>query len=294
MKKLIILTAISLAAISCNQEAKENKGKKDKADSKLVRMLDSASSLQNYDLAAERSDRIYLPNELKEISGIAVNSNGRLFAHNDESSMIYEIDMSSGSIIKRFSAGKPARKDDFEDIEIVNGRFYLVNNKGDLLSFNEETDGAYAEIEILKTPLSHSYDVEGLCYDPETNSLLLACKGFSGDQAYDGKSVFTFSLSEKKMSDKARFRIAREKTGKGFAPSGISRNPVTGSFYVISAAGNSVAEVSKDGTILGTAVLSPRVHEQPEGIAFLPDGTLLIANEGKSGKGYMLIYKPKK
>ncbi len=263
---------------------------KEKGKNKLTELPDSLSSLKSYSISSESKTVIKLPNELKEISGLASTPEGRLFVHNDESAIIYELNPTDGSIIKKFAAGRPALKDDFEDIEFAEGTFYLVNSKGDIIEFRESGNGEYSEYKKYNTLLSSSYDVEGLCYDIETNSLLLACKGFSGSQATNDKSVFSFSLKEKKLTKVPRFTIKSEQAGKRFAPSGIRRNPVTGTFYLISAAGNSIIEVSKNGELIDRQELSPNNHEQPEGITFMPDNSMLIANEGKSSSGYIVRY----
>ncbi len=286
---IVVIISLVLVTLSCGSKEKDKNKSEDKK-STSINLDDSLTSLSRYDLAATDPKLIPLSNELKEISGIVSTPDGRLFAHNDESSMVYEISSADGSIVKRFAAGKPALKDDFEDIEYVAGTFYMVNSKGDIIEFKEAGDQEYSDIIKRKTPLTGSYDVEGLCYDEATNSLLLACKGFSGEKGSDDKAVFPFSLADKKLSDKPRFVISSGEVGKDFNPSGIRKNPLTGTFYLISSTGNSIIEISKDGKLLGKKKLHGKIHEQPEGITFLPDNSLLISNEGKSGKGYIVIY----
>ena len=50
--------------------------------------------------------RWLLPPELAEISGLALTPDGRLFAHNDETARITEIDYRRGTVIKHFSVGR--------------------------------------------------------------------------------------------------------------------------------------------------------------------------------------------
>src|SRR5262245_54963359 len=47
--------------------------------------------------------QIQLPQRLREISGLAVTPDGRLFAHGDERAALYEIDPERGRILKSFS-----------------------------------------------------------------------------------------------------------------------------------------------------------------------------------------------
>lgn len=287
--RIAIIIALVMVSINCGSREKAKNNKEDKNKSSSV-ISDSLSSFGKYDLAMKNPTILRLPNELKEISGIISTPDGRLFAHQDESSIIYELNKTDGNVVKRFAMGKPAVRGDFEDIAFVSGTFYLVNSKGDIYEFNESGDGGYSDFIKYETSLSSSYDVEGLCYDDETNSLLLACKGFSGEQGSNDKSVFSFSLVDKRLSDKPRFVISSNEVGKDFSPSGIRKNPVTDTFYLISSTGNSIIELSKDGKLIGKSKLNGKIHEQPEGITFLPDNSLLISNEGKSGKGYIVIY----
>lgn len=272
---------------------KGEKEKKQSMSKKGDTLIDSNSSLTKYDFKSNEVQAISLPNELKEISGIAVSNDGRLFANQDESAMVYEIDPATGAVIKRFSVGAPALKGDFEDIEIAGNKFFLVSSKGDIYEFSEAQDGQSAEYKLYETPLSHSYDVEGLCFDPVSNSLLLACKGYPGEDITGAKSIYRFDLTEHKLIGKPHFVIDQSVAGKNFDPSGIIRNPSTGSFYVISSTGNAIVELSDEGKIIGKAVLPSKVHEQPEGVAFFDGGTLLISNEGRSGKGYIIKYTSK-
>ena len=68
----------------------------------------SESVLAHYDLDAPRRDRWELPKELNEISGLAVDSEGRLFAHDDERAIIYQLDPATHRVVKRFAFGRPA------------------------------------------------------------------------------------------------------------------------------------------------------------------------------------------
>src|SRR4030095_13496599 len=115
--------------------------------------------------------------------------------------------MANGNIIKRFSLGEFPVKEDFEDITFANGKFYLLKSTGDIYEFEEGEDNGRVEYKIYKTELNHANDVEGLCYDPETNSLLLACKGASGTGDNEDKAIYSFTLNDKKLNNNPRFLI---------------------------------------------------------------------------------------
>jgi uncharacterized protein YjiK len=268
-------------------------------------------TIDTYIFNQDIRETIKLPNKLQELSGLAMTSDGRLFGHNDEKADIHQIDLQNGKTIKTFYVGKKTLHDDFEDLTIVNQTFYMVSAGGDVYKFEEGDDGHHVPYKKYKTKLNSRNDVEGLCYDPETDALLLACKGDPG-KGYKGKrAVYAFSLSEKTLQKKPRFLISIEDIYKDtksdlkekiadfflltenlFAPSGIERHPVTGHFFILSAQGRILIEISSEGKILGRCLLDKKLHSQPESITFTPDLNLLIGDEGGKGKARITKYRP--
>jgi len=252
-----------------------------------------------------------LPKKLKELSGLTMTLDGRLFGHNDERADIYQIDQSTGSIIKSFSVGEKILKKDFEGIAIVDDLFYLVTSSGEIYEFSEGEDKSSVSYKKYKTKLTSKNDVEGLCYDPDTGSLLLACKGYPG-KGYDGKrAVYSFFLSDKRLMKKPRFLISIEEVNKmtdsdlaqklgdfflltenKFAPSGIEKHPENDSFYILSSHGSMIIEISTKGKIIGKILLDKKHHNQPEGITFSKNRSLLIGDEGGNGKAKITTYPP--
>ncbi len=57
-----------------------------------------------------------LPKALKEISGLALTQDERLFAIEDESANVFELDYDQGRLIKRFAVSDPVLRGDFEGI----------------------------------------------------------------------------------------------------------------------------------------------------------------------------------
>ncbi|MDQ3194633.1 MAG: SdiA-regulated domain-containing protein, partial [Bacteroidota bacterium] len=286
-KFLIGLTFGSMILISActkNQTKKNNSSNQKKVNEFTN---DSGTELSHYDLASVNPDILQLPKDLKEISGMTMTPDGKLFAQQDESAIIYQIDLTNGNIIKKFGLGDFILKEDFEDIAYANNKFYMLKSSGDIYEFSEVNDKETADFKTFKTELNHTNDVEGLCFDPETNSLLLACKGVSGTGDNEDKAIYSFSLDNMTLNKTPRFILPLSDIKKMFNPSGIQRNPKTGSFFIISANGNEIIEISKEGSILGKHSLPQSVHIQPEGIVFARNSDLLISNEGKPGKGYI-------
>ncbi len=275
--------------------------------------LDAADlSVGDYDFS-KPGLRMKLSPELDEISGIVFDARGRLFAHNDEEGAIFELDPATGRIVSRFFIyekrwfGNDPLMADFEDISIAKDVFYLVTSSGVVYSFPEGRDGERVEATRHETFLNDLYDVEGLCYDPSTGALLLACKenpsGLSVKELLFGgkgtslgrKPVYSFSLETMSLERKPRFMIngdSLKATGKGkpFKPSAIARHPGNGNFLVLSATARMLVETDRSGRVLAAVRLPKKDHPQPEGLAFSSGGDLFISNEGNGKRGLLLRY----
>ena len=254
-----------------------------------------ASWLSRYNVQAKHPKQFTLPGKIKEASGLATSADGRLFCHDDERGVVYQLDYAQGKIVKQFSIGNFGVQEDFEGIAMKKDTLFLVTAGGQIFQFREGKEGDRMVFTLYRTPLSSRNDVEGLEYDPERNSLLLACKGSPG-KGYSGtKAVYEFSLSTRRMNKQPRFLIpldavAKKSRNGQFHPSGIAKHPASGTFFIISADGASIIELARDGTLLAQAEIPRKVNSQPEGIAFAPDLTLILCNDGQGGKGTLTLY----
>jgi uncharacterized protein YjiK len=253
--------------------------------------------MSRYDLSAPPTFRLKLTGKLKEISGLCVANNGQLLAHDDESGIVYFLSASTGQVMKRFSLGSGFLEEDFEGIAIKKDTIFLVTSDGRILEFLEAGDKGHASFRLYRTGLREKNDVEGLEYDPETNCLLLACKGDPG-KGYGGrKAVYAFSLSTRTLEKEPRFLIPVDqsdmRSGKReFHPSGIARHPDSGAFFLVSANGEAVIEIDRTGRILSRSYLPGKIFPQPEGIAFGSDLSMFICNDGQGDDGSLVVYRP--
>ena len=79
---------------------------------------------------------------------------------------------------------------------------------------------------------------------------------------------------------------------KDFFPSAITKHPITGNYFLVSAKNKNVlVEIDKTGKVLGIAKLKEKLHRQPEGITFLEDNSLLISDEAAGKKPTLTKYK---
>ncbi len=295
MTHLIFLISVAIAAVACNQKQKDVPPPVERpaADSNVAPQVEGW--LDKYDLSNKAAMVVKLPKKVNEASGLAVTSDGRLFTHDDERGVVYQIDYQSGEAIKKFFVGTLTAHADFEGIATAGDRFFMVTSGGNLFAFKEGDDDERVKYDLYRTPLTESNDIEGLEYDAQANALLLACKKYPGKGLKGCKAVYAVPLETMKMEKQPRLLIpleaVSEKSRKGnFNPSGIALHPRSGTFFIISADGETIIEMTREGSVLSQRELSKKINPQPEGIAFAPDHSLLICNDGQGKTGYLVTY----
>ncbi len=259
---------------------------------------DPVSWLSRYDLSTP-TKKFTLHDNISEASGLATTPDGRLLTHDDEKGVVYQLDYTTGKIAKRFSIGSAFLEEDFEGIAIKKDTVFLVASNGNIFEFQEGQNGDRKKFQLYRTTLSTKNDVEGLEYDPVTDCLLLLCKGNPGKGYSDRKAIYAFSLKTKKLEENPRMLLSMKEmqnagVPKDFHPSGIVRHPQSDTFFIISAAAGAIIEVDRTGKLLAHAKLSRKPNRHPEGIAFAPDLSMLICNDGQGGDGTLTVYGVRK
>ena len=262
----------------------------------LVAATQAPSTLtERYDLE-NRSARVSLPHRLDEASGLAVTEDGRVFSHGDEHAVIYEVDPAEGTVLKRFALGVPVLPGDFEGIAVAGDRFFLISSQGLLLEFREGDAEESVAFRGVDTGLMSRCEVEGLAFESATQSLLAACKTVPRrDRGFI--VIYRIRLSDLTVAaEPIRVSLADLETvglAPRFAPSGIEVDPATGSLILISAREETIVEITPSGQLLSGFHLGSKRHPQAEGIGFLPDGTLLLADERRSNRAHITAYAPR-
>lgn len=243
-------------------------------------------------LFAAEADRMWrLPNRLRELSGLAVAPDGRLFGHDDERAIIYELDIARGGIVKTFTLGEPPLVGDFEGLAITpNGEFWLTTSQGQAHRFREGDDGALVAHEVFDTGLSDICEVEGLAYTP-TDGLIFACKHNAARAMRNTIALYAWrpdaalhlwrSLPEAEVSARAGV--------EHFRPSSLDIDTRTGRLVLLSARDPALAELSPDGVLLSARALGS-AHVQAEGLAVLADGALAVADEAGDARALLSRY----
>lgn len=256
-------------------------------------------ALGEYALGRHDGGSVELPRRLTEISGLAISQDGRLWAHDDERATLFEVDPESGEILQSFSLGDPAVSGDFEGIATIGDRLFLVTSEGELYEFRAPAAGTADGVAVRFTRhdglRKRNCEVEGLDHDASTNTLLLACKTTSGRALRNRLVVFGFSLDRMTALDQPIFAapldfLKRFDLDEELSPSGVALHPIAKTVFILAARQNLVVELARDGTPLGARELSGQNHRQAEGIVFLPDGTLIIVDEGGSDHAKLTRY----
>jgi uncharacterized protein YjiK len=264
-------------------------------------LLLSAAPLEaqkvSYDLAGAPAWRAELPPELSEISGLAFTEDGRLLAHGDEQALIYEFDVRQRELSRRFGLAGPAGllTDDFEDIEVVGERVFLVTSDARIYETRMARDGATTEARRRTRGLGGGCEVEGMTWDEPSRSLLLLCKSTKSERWKDHVVVLAVSPGSWRFEPKPRMLVPearlRAVTGaKSFNGSAIVRHPRTGTYIMVAGPQRIYAEVSAAGEVLAGGPLQKARHRQPEGIAVAPDLTLLISDEAAGDRATITAY----
>jgi uncharacterized protein YjiK len=253
------------------------------------------SLLDSYDFSPDAGIEEKLPNVLAEVSGLATTPDGRLFAHNDERATIFEVDPASGELIKAFSVGLTGIPGDFEGIAISGERFFLSTSDGQILEFREGTAGSTVRYRAYDLGLGNLCEMEGLAVDEVGDALLLPCKTPRRKDLKDHLVVLSVSLTSMKLDPRPLIAIPLEDLdvrglGDKFHPSSIEVHPQSRSLILVAAREEALVELSFSGEILGIRELKRKKHPQPEGLAFLPDGSLILADEGQGKKGTLTRY----
>lgn len=255
------------------------------------------ASLDSYDFEDERASRWKLPGRLSEVSGLAVDDNDRLFAHEDERGIVYEIDVTEGRVVKEFSLGRRPVRGDFEGIAVAGDRLFMVVSGGRLYEFAEGEDDGWVDYNTYGTGLDPRSEVEGLAYEPSDRTLLLLCKQAGRRKGRDYVVIYRWSLDSRSLAEPQSLLIPLESftdriEGRSFHPSGIDRHPITGNYFILAAREGAIAEISPTGEVLSVRDLPKKLHRKAEGIAINSRLELFIADEGDGRPGRLSRYMP--
>ena len=293
------MSALLLVGTGC-QGSGEDKSGVSKSDSTRLeaRVTRLTAALANADSGSARGKpvaRWLLPPELAEISGLALTPDGRLFAHDDESARITELDYRRGTVIKQFFVGKMGWRGDFEGLACAADRFFLLESTGTLYEFREGAQGEQVDYAAHDTHLGKECEFEGVAYDSTANALVLACKKVGAKRSKDMLLLYRYSLGDPGGAEVSELTVPySEAIGKNswkqLHPSDITVDPSSGNYVLVAAQEKALVALTPAGAVVFSRPLGGR-HLQAEGIAITRDGILIIGDESVNAAASITLYR---
>jgi len=255
-----------------------------------------------------------LPDTLREVSGLT-NIDAATFACiQDENGILFIYDAKNNRLKRQFRFSIDG---DYEGIARVGQTIYVLRSDGTLFEIANYTSDNF-KLNSYDTGIPAKNN-EGLCYDPDNNRLLIACKGNIGKGAEnkDRRVIYGFDLKTKKLTKKPVFDFdlqkikefatdnylnlptkKQKKKGKSvkepdikFRTSAICIHPLTKKLYLLSASDYLLFIIDTNGKIEHIEHLNRTIFNKAEGIAFYDNGDMLITNEGENKKATVLYFK---
>lgn len=243
-----------------------------------------------------------LQKDLNEVSGNTWVDKDHLIVIEDLDGKLFLLKISNkdATVEKTVTFHKSKGKFDIEDVTMVGNTVYALWSHGVLFKINH-WDSNDPDIEKMPTSLSKHNNTEGLCYDPVTKNLLVACKDDSGipGEKKSTKAVYEFSMQSKMLYRKPFLVIHKDDFKKlagdalHFNPSAIAIHPQSHNIYLLSTKDNKcMAVYNREGKLINFQRIDKDLMPQPEGICFSPDGKLYISSEGNK-HGKLFEFDPK-
>jgi len=232
-----------------------------------------------------------LPEALTELSDLTAAGGDALWAVDDEQGALFRVDAKTGAVLETLPF---AAAGDFEAVASAGALVFAARSDGAVFAVDPKTGKA----ETLASSLPRDCDVEGLAHDPAGNRLLASCRRPVGSKAERRWPLYALDLATRKVpaapvlsvSRAAIAELRKRQPASGLKhadddldPSALAVHPTTGQLWLLSARGHVLVVLSRDGAPLSLTALPPERFPQPEAIAFLPDGTLVIGSEARRG-----------
>jgi hypothetical protein len=252
---------------------------------------------------------LVLPPELREVSAIAALDERTLACVQDEAGALFLVDLSGQRPPRVAVFGEPG---DYEGLACVGDDYWVLRSDGLLLRL-ESRDGGLEVASTHRLPTEHE-DWEGLCFDRERGVLLILPKDRVGKGKERRAERFVFAVDPStgtmqpgpvllldvpalieqaeerglglpiKTTDKGKSRPSLKLLG-----SEILAIPGTEELLLLSATDRALLRVDRSGHLLGLQLFDDEDLPKPEGMAWLPDGRLLVASEGTDGPGVVRV-----
>jgi len=293
------MTALLLAGTGCRGSGEgrgdDSTSESTRLEARAARLTEALAKADSEEARGKPVARWLLPAELAEVSGLALTPDGRLFAHDDESARITELDYRRGTVIKQFFVGKIGWRGDFEGLAYAGDRFFLLESDGTLYGFREGAEGEQVDYVAHDTHLGKEGEFEGVAYDSTADALVLACKQAGAKRSKDMLLLFRYSLGDPVGAEVSEITIPySEAIGdngwKRLHPSDITVDPFSGNYVLVASQEKALVALTPTGEVVFSRPIGGR-HPQSEGIAITRDGILIISDESISAAATITLYR---
>lgn len=255
---------------------------------------------------------IVLPDTLREVSGLTIIDEASFACIQDENGVLFIYDLLNKKVKGQYIFNIDG---DYEGITRVNKTMYVLRSDGTLFEISDYTSGDFRLTSyVTGIPANNN---EGLCYDADSNRLLIACKGKTGKgrEFKDKRVIYGFDLRTKRLSTnpvydfdlqairqfaadaKISLPTKIKKSGQvaepviKFRTSAIGIHPLTKKLFLLSASDHLLFIFGKSEALEHIEQLDPVMFNKAEGITFFENGDMLITNEGQNKKPTLLKFK---
>ncbi len=251
---------------------------------------------------------VALPRALREVSGIAVLDAATLACVQDEVGSIFLVDVATGAVRGTLPF---AGRGDWEGIARVPDGWWILRSDGELTEYRERRDAkSRVELErVARVVLDLPHDeFEGLAADLAHGRLLVAAKDRPrGDKSErDRRRVWAVDLATRALQREPVLELdvgtlrdelealegrtdRKRRPGLGLLVSELAVDAARDEVLLLSAADRILLRCDRRGRLRGFHRFDETVLPQPEGVAVLPDGRVVVASEGVAGPARLLV-----
>ncbi|HEY0273180.1 MAG TPA: SdiA-regulated domain-containing protein [Chitinophaga sp.] len=252
-----------------------------------------------YDLA--HPQRFRVRESMQEISGLVFYGDEQhLVGENDEEGRLYLMDIRANERYQHWKFGKSG---DYEDVVYTGKDWVVLKSNGTLfLVKGLFTDSTSSMPYDFPADQPGQHEFEAAYYDPRTNHIVVLCKNCIEDKHLQRASAYQFDMATLQYDKKPVYILdgkavqAKVKENiKRIRPSAAAIHPIEKRLYILASVNHLLIIAGLDGKVQEVYPLRRTIYNQPEGLAFAPNGDMYISNESgqeNSASIMKLVYKP--